>query len=93
MTWGEYIDEEVEEACKTARKEARAEALAEGRAEGERISLQNNILTVLSKLGTVSSSTEESINNCDDTELLKKWFVLAVNAESIQSFEQNMQKH
>ena len=97
MTWGEYIDEEVEEACKTARKEARAEALAEGRAEGlaegERISLQNNILTVLSKFGTVSSSTEESINNCDDTELLKKWFVLAVNAENIQSFEQNMQKH
>ena len=109
MTWGEYIDEEVEEACKTARKEARAEGraeglaeglaegrtegLAEGRAEGERTSLQNNILTVLSRFGTVSSSTEESINCCNDTELLKKWFVLAVNAESIQSFEQNIQNH
>ncbi len=73
--------------------EGRAEGLAEGRAEGERTSLQNNILTVLSKFGTVSSSTEKSINCCNDTELLKKWFVLAVNAESIQSFEQNIQNH
>ena len=94
MTLGEWIDWNVEELtearveAKVAAKvaEVRESSRAEGRAEG-RISV---LLENLEELGTVPGEIQKRIPDIDE-ETLKRWTKLAVKAESMEEFLEQIQ--
>ena len=75
MTIGELIEDDLEEA----------------RAEGEISGKVKMILELLSDKGSVSEETADRIWMERDPAVLKEWILLAVQAESVQQFEEAIQ--
>ena len=74
-----YFEELLEE----RQKEGKAEGMAEGKAEAK----QEALLLILSQKGNVSSKLKECIQNQRELEVLDSWMKLALQAESVQGFE------
>jgi hypothetical protein len=56
----------------------------EGRADGEVQTLERNLLTVLERRGLVPSDEQVArIRGCRDAQVLNRWFVQAITAESV----------
>ena len=72
MTIGELIEDDL------------AEARAEGKTDGK----TEMILEVLCGKGSVSEETKGRILKERDSAILKEWICLAVQAESVQQFEE-----
>ena len=64
-------------------EERQKEGMAEGKAEAK----QEALLLILSQKGNVSSKLKESIQNQRELEVLDSWMKLALQAESMQGFE------
>ena len=74
-----YFEELLEE----RQKEGKAEGMAEGKAEAK----QEALLLILLQKGNVSSKLKECIQNQRELEVLDSWMKLALQAESVQGFE------
>ena len=72
----------------TAIQEMILEGKAEGRAEG----MTELVLDFLSGKGELQESLREQICRERDPEVLREWVHLAVQAGSVQEFEQKIQK-
>ena len=64
-------------------EERQKEGMAEGKAEAK----QEALLLILSQKGNVSSKLKECIQNQRELEVLDSWMKLALQAESVQGFE------
>lgn len=78
-----YFEELLEE----RQKEGKAEGMAEGKAEAK----QEALLLILSQKGNVSSKLKECIQNQRELEVLDSWMKLALQAESVQGFEEQIE--
>lgn len=83
-----YFEELLEE----RQKEGKAEGRAEGRAEGKAEAKQEALLLILSQKGKVSPKLTQCIQKQRKLEILDSWMKLALQAESIQSFEAQVEK-
>ena len=83
MTIGELIEDDLEE--------ARAEGRAEGREEGMIIGKAQMILDLLQDKGSVSKTAVDRVLKEKNPAVLKEWIRLAVQAESVQQFEEAIQ--
>ena len=83
MTIGELIEDDLEE--------ARAEGRAEGREEGMIIGKAQMILDLLQDKGSVSQTAVDRVLKEKNPSVLKEWIRLAVQAESVQQFEETIQ--
>lgn len=64
------------------------ELLEERQKEGKAEAKQEALLLILSQKGNVSSRLKESIQNQRELEVLDSWMKLALQAESVQGFEE-----
>lgn len=78
-----YFEELLEE----RQKDGKAEGMAEGKAEAK----QEALLLILSQKGNVSSKLKECIQNQRELEVLDSWMKLALQAESVQGFEEQIE--
>lgn len=69
-------------------EERQKEGMAEGKAEAK----QEALLLILSQKGNVSSKLKECIQNQRELEVLDSWMKLALQAESVQGFEAQIEK-
>lgn len=76
----------------TAIQEMILEGKAEGRAEGRAEGMTELVLDFLSGKGELQESLREQICRERDPEVLREWVHLAVQAGSVQEFEQKIQK-
>ena len=79
MTIGELIEDDLEE----ARAEGRAEGITTGRAQ--------MILEMLRDKGFISEKTADRVLKEKNLTVLKEWNRLAVEAQSVQEFEEAIQ--
>ena len=91
MTIGELIEDDLEEARAEGREEGRAEGRAEGREEGMIIGKAQMILDLLQDKGSVSKTAVDRVLKEKNPAVLKEWIRLAVQAESVQQFEEAIQ--
>ena len=68
-------------------EERQKEGMAEGKAEAK----QEALLLILSQKGNVSSKLKECIQKQRELEVLDSWMKLALQAESVQSFEEKIE--
>ncbi len=68
------------------------ELLEERQKEGKAEAKQEALLLILSQKGNVSSKLKESIQNQRELEVLDSWMKLALQAESMQGFETQIEK-
>lgn len=73
-------------------EERQKEGKAEGRAEGKAEAKQEALLLILSQKGKVSPELTQCIQKQRKLEILDSWMKLALQAESIQSFEAQVEK-
>lgn len=64
----------------------------EGKAEGKAEAKQEALLLILSQKGKVSPKLTQCIQKQRKLEILDSWMKLALQAESIQSFEAQVEK-
>lgn len=81
----------LEEMLREERMEGKAEGRAEGKAEGKAEGQAEYILEVLENLGPVPEEQHDKIMEEHDLTVLKKWFLAAVKADSIEQFLKSMQ--
>ena len=99
MTIGELIEDDLEEARAEGREEGlaegktigRAEGRTEGREEGMIIGKAQMILDLLQDKGSVSQTAVDRVLKEKNPSVLKEWIRLAVQAESVQQFEETIQ--
>lgn len=83
MTLQELIDEGREE----GRKEGREEGRKEGRKEGREEELALSILTILAYKGTVTDEVRLMVTEKKNLDVLRSWFNLALEADSVEQFK------
>ena len=107
MTIGELIEDDLEEARAEGRAEGREEGLAEGktigraegraegrtegREEGMIIGKAQMILDLLRDKGSVSQTAVDRVLKEKNPDVLKEWICLAIQANSVQQFEEAIQ--
>ena len=64
---------------------------SEGYAEGERKNQITNILTLLKHKGTVPETLRSKITEETDFGVLEHWFELAIESNSVEQFEREIQ--
>ena len=67
------------------------ELLEERQKEGKAEAKQEALLLILSQKGNVSSKLKECIQNQRELEVLDSWMKLALQAESVQGFEEQIE--
>ena len=67
------------------------ELLEERQKEGKAEAKQEALLLILSQKGNVSSKLKECIQNQRELEVLDSWMKLALQAESVQEFEEQIE--
>lgn len=82
MTVEEWMNAMAKKAVAEAREEAETKGKAEGKAE--------DILLLLSELGSIPSDLETRIFSERDSETLKNWLKLAARAESVEQFQREI---
>lgn len=82
----EHMKSEREEWREIGREEGLAEGLEAGKAAGK----AEYILELLCELGDVPAKLRQKIMAQQDLSVLKKWFRLAVKAQTIEEFEKQM---
>jgi predicted transposase YdaD len=69
------------------REEGREEGRKVGREEGRRSTLIESILCILETKGEVPEELRETIMGLKDEDTLKKYLILASQAENVQAFQ------
>lgn len=67
------------------------ELLEERQKEGKAEAKQEALLLIISQKGNVSSKLKECIQNQRELEVLDSWMKLALQAESVQGFEEQIE--
>ena len=103
MTVGEWFDRQKAIVLAEGREEGRVQGLAEGlaegraegraqgRAEGLALGRKNLLLEMLAEFGEVPEKVQGLINEADD-ETLKLWIKIAVKADSLEDFTNQIEK-
>ena len=92
------IENEKEEVCDMCKalddlyKDGVEEGKAEGKQEGRLETNKENIIDLLSDYGSVSQHLNEKIYSQEDVEILKKWVKLSARVNSIEEFEDMMDR-
>ena len=66
------------------------EMIDDGREEGIQIGRAESIIFILNQKGSLSENVLKRINDEKNNDILKKWLLLAINAECISDFEKEM---
>lgn len=80
-----------EELLKNERKEGREEGRKEGRKEGRVEDRIESITELLESLGMIPEALKERIKSEKNLNTLKAWYKIAIKAESIDQFMQEIQ--
>ena len=86
------LDDLYKDGVAEGKVEGRQEGKQEGKQEGRLETNKENILDLLSDYGSVSQHLNEKINSQEEVEILKKWVKLSARVNSIEEFEDMMDR-
>ncbi|MDE5746658.1 MAG: hypothetical protein K2I21_03660 [Acetatifactor sp.] len=85
--YDEAVSVEREEAYEEGREAGKAEGIAAGMMDGER----HVIFDFLQRLGEIPEDIRRRIEDEQDRETLKKWYMTAPGVKSFEEFRESMQ--